>query len=124
MAAKITPFDKFVGERIREARLTQKMSQQTLAQLLGISFQQVQKYERGQNRVSGGRFELLVTALNRPLTYFFPNASDVRSTVDPVVTQLLVSKEGLELASVFSRLKIGQKRAVLVVANEFAKEQV
>jgi len=111
--AKVTDFDKFVGNRIREARLANGMSQAKLAQLLGVSFQQVQKYETGVNRVSAARVELLVSALCRPLTFFFPNATDVRSTADPIVTQLLLSKNGLKLATGFPRLRPRAQHLVL-----------
>jgi len=80
------------------------MSQDELAQLLGISYQQVQKYEAGTNRVNGGRINLLVTALNRPITFFLPEMTDVRAQADPVMTKFMSSREGLEIASAFPRL--------------------
>jgi len=80
------------------------MSQHELAQLLGISYQQVQKYEAGANRVNGGRINLLVTALNRPVTFFLPDITDVRAQADPVMTKFLSSREGLEIAAAFPRL--------------------
>lgn len=99
-----TSVDRYMGERIREARLAAKMSQHDLAELLGVSYQQVQKYEHGTNRVNGGRISLLVTALNRPITFFLPDVTDVRSNVDPMLSKFLTSPEGLEIASNFFRL--------------------
>jgi transcriptional regulator with XRE-family HTH domain len=96
--------DRYMGERIREARLDAKMTQDELAQLLGISYQQVQKYEAGTNRVNGGRINLLVTALNRPVTFFLPDITDVRAQADPMLTKFLSTREGLEIATCFPRL--------------------
>jgi transcriptional regulator with XRE-family HTH domain len=121
---RVTEFDQYVGERIREARLDIKMSQKELGELLGVSFQQVQKYETGANRVSGGRFERLVTALRRPLTYFFPSATDVRSTADPIMSQFISTKRGLDMAKNFPRLRPTMQDALLKVVHEaLAKEQ-
>jgi transcriptional regulator with XRE-family HTH domain len=99
-----TQADRYFGERIREARIAGNMSQHELAGLLGISYQQVQKYEAGTNRVNGARINLLVTALNRPVTFFLPEITDVRSQADPVMTKFMSSREGLEIASAFPRL--------------------
>jgi len=124
MKPKVTAFDQYVGERIREARLGIKMSQKDLGELLGVSFQQIQKYETGANRVSGARFELLVTALRRPLTYFFPNGTDVRATADPIMSQFISSKRGLEMAKKFPRLGNAAQGVVMRVVDEFlTKEQ-
>lgn len=101
---RTTDQDRYFGERIREARLDADMTQHDLADLLGISYQQVQKYERGKNRVNGGRISLLVTALNRPLTFFMPDVTDVRAQADPMLSKFLASREGLEIASNFFRL--------------------
>ena len=68
---------------MREARIANGQSMKDLADLIGCSWQQVQKYEIGFNRVNGARFDLLVTALRRPMNYFFPNATDVRFPCGP-----------------------------------------
>jgi transcriptional regulator with XRE-family HTH domain len=115
---KITDFDRYVGERIREARHGCKMSQTELGKLLGVSFQQVQKYETGANRAPSARLERMVTALNRPLMFFFPNPTDVRTTADPIVSALFSSSTGLELATKFPRLRRSQQRVVLKLMDE------
>jgi len=63
--------DKLVGQRIRVARLSRRMSQTDLANHLGITFQQVQKYERGSNRVAAGRLTQIAEATKRPVPFFF-----------------------------------------------------
>jgi transcriptional regulator with XRE-family HTH domain len=61
--ARATPFDKIVGERIKDVRLSRGWSQKTLADMLGLTFQQIQKYERGINRISASRLYLVARAV-------------------------------------------------------------
>ncbi|WP_375617135.1 helix-turn-helix domain-containing protein, partial [Bartonella sp. AP58NXGY] len=63
--------DLFVGKRIRFRRKMLKMSQKTLGQHLGVSFQQIQKYEKGLNRMSAGRLKEISDILNVPLAFFY-----------------------------------------------------
>jgi transcriptional regulator with XRE-family HTH domain len=112
---KVTDFDRYVGERIREARLSNKMSQTKLGELLGVSFQQIQKYETGKNRAPSSRLELMVTALNRPLMFFFPNPTDVRTTADPLMSQFISSKIGLYVAQNLPRLSPAMQTAIVTL---------
>lgn len=66
-----TEVDKAIGARIRERRVTQGMSQAELGVPLGISFQQVQKYENGKNRVSASSLVLIARALHCTVAYFY-----------------------------------------------------
>jgi transcriptional regulator with XRE-family HTH domain len=118
-----TRSDVYLGERIREARIAQHMLQQELASLIGVSYQQLQKYESGKNRVTTARIELLVTALNRPLAYFMPNATDVRAQPDPVFSAMMASKEGQTLLHAFARTASQKRRRMLVdLAVELSQE--
>jgi len=63
--------DKEIGRRVRQARIAKALTQDGLAQLLGISFQQVQKYENGSNRVSASRLLGVARELEVPVTYFY-----------------------------------------------------
>ena len=65
------PTDVHVGQKVREARVTKGYSQDDLAKKLGISFQQVQKYEKGTNRIGSSRLWEISIALDSPITYFF-----------------------------------------------------
>jgi transcriptional regulator with XRE-family HTH domain len=112
-AKKTTEQDRYLGERIREARMGAKMTQHQLGQLLGVSYQQVQKYECGSNRVNGGRISLLVTALNKPVTFFIPTITDVRVQADPMLSTFLASREGFEIASGFFRLSPAWQAEIL-----------
>lgn len=84
--------DTYVGKRIRERRKIMGMTQQNLAAELGLSFQQVQKYERGSNRVGAGKLVQLSRALDVPVSYFFEEIEvdrqkeieiSERPTIDP-----------------------------------------
>lgn len=70
------PVDIYVGERLRSRRSLLKISQEKLADAVGITFQQVQKYERGTNRVSASRLWQFSRVLNVPISYFFENFSE------------------------------------------------
>lgn len=72
--SRVRDIDSRIGERIREARHAQSMSQTLLADSLGISFQQVQKYEKGANRVSAARLFDIAHVLGMPITYFYEGA--------------------------------------------------
>jgi transcriptional regulator with XRE-family HTH domain len=116
-----TEHDRYIGQRIREARLASGITQMDLADMLGISYQQLQKYESGDNRVSGARINRLVTALNRPLSYFFPNVTDVRAA--PAMSALFATKQGLRLATEFPRLSPSLQHAVVDLIATLAKER-
>jgi len=68
--------DSHVGSRVRLRRLELGMSQEKLAEQLGITFQQVQKYERGTNRIGASRLHQIARVLQTPITYFFDGASE------------------------------------------------
>src|SRR5882672_9246928 len=68
------PIDKHVGSRVRMRRLLLGRSQTNLAEVLGITFQQVQKYEKGTNRVSASRLQQISDTLQVPVPFFFEGA--------------------------------------------------
>ncbi|HXQ49811.1 MAG TPA: helix-turn-helix transcriptional regulator [Stellaceae bacterium] len=69
--------DQRVAHRIRERRLLLGMTQQHLAEMIGVAFQQAHKYERGLSRVSAGRLFHIATVLDTPITYFFSTGDEV-----------------------------------------------
>ena len=108
--------DVGVGARIRATRLSIKMSQTALALRLGITFQQVQKYEKGSNRVGASRLKAIADVLGVPVSQFFepwdamtdePGHRPAASSETELMT-FLSSKEGVELTSAFA--KIGDRR--------------
>ncbi|MBI3451974.1 MAG: helix-turn-helix transcriptional regulator [Rhodospirillales bacterium] len=75
------PVDIYVGTRVRQRRMFLGVSQEKLAKALGISFQQVQKYERGTNRVSASRLFVLSRFLGVPVSWFFDGAPESSQAV-------------------------------------------
>ncbi len=72
------PIDSHVGNRVRMQRILLKMSQEKLGEALGITFQQVQKYEKGVNRISASRLQQIAQFLNVPPSFFFRMRRTVR----------------------------------------------
>lgn len=64
--------DKYVGRMIKAARKELKLSQENAGEIMDVTFQQVQKYERGENRIAAGRLFAFSKATGKPLTFFFP----------------------------------------------------
>jgi transcriptional regulator with XRE-family HTH domain len=115
------PVDLHVGARIRMRRRMQGVSQEKLADALGLTFQQVQKYERGANRVSASKLYEIAAALKTPVSYFFEGLADPssdedepRAAVEQSVHAFLTTSEGLELAGLFPRLQRGRLRRRLL----------
>ena len=113
------PTDKHVGSRVRMRRMMLSMSQQKLADGLGLTFQQVQKYEKGMNRIGSSRLQQLSDILQVPVTFFFGDASGAHeSDIDQAplddIQQFVTSNEGLRLIQAFSRIRSGEMRRCIV----------
>jgi transcriptional regulator with XRE-family HTH domain len=95
------PIDLLVGSRIRRFRKGRKMSQAQLGKKLGVTFQQVQKYENGKNRVGASRLQMISTALDVPVGQFFTDdAGTSRTSAKP----LAFDPQALRFAEAFIRL--------------------
>ncbi len=68
--------DTAIGQRIHELRISMGLSRQQLATKIGVTHQQLQKYEKGTNRISAGRLGAIAQAMNKPVSYFFENVMD------------------------------------------------
>jgi transcriptional regulator with XRE-family HTH domain len=109
---KPSPRDQEIGRRIRTQRLALGISQAALGEKLGITFQQIQKYEKGVNRIGSGRLEELSRILGVPVGFFFDddrNTADVRHALD-----LADTGQALRLLKAFSEIKAPDIRRVLV----------
>ncbi|MGK6317455.1 helix-turn-helix domain-containing protein [Neorhizobium sp. DT-125] len=115
--------DVHVGSRIRLRRTTLKISQEKLADGLGITFQQVQKYEKGTNRVGASRLQQIATILNVSASYFFedapsasssPNGKPLVQHEEDAVTSFLATREGMELNLAFQRVENAKLRQNIV----------
>jgi transcriptional regulator with XRE-family HTH domain len=108
------PTDIHVGKRVRMRRLMLKMSQTDLAKTAGITFQQIQKYEKGTNRISSSRLQQFANVLDVPISYFFEDqpppskksrGDDPESRQARMLSDFMATKEGLALANAFQRIK-------------------
>jgi transcriptional regulator with XRE-family HTH domain len=96
------PIDANVGNRVRLRRMLVGMSQEKLGELLGLTFQQVQKYEKGVNRVGAARLQQIATALDVPVTFFYDGDGKARE-VESLL--FLDSAFSLRLLRAYSKIK-------------------
>ena len=116
------PRDLEVARRVRARRLELRMSQETLAGYLGLTFQQVQKYEKGANRIGAGRLLRIAEILKTDVSGFFPRSG---SAADPSASlfELVETSAALRLLRAYSRiLNPSLKRALTVLAEEIAEK--
>lgn len=101
------PTDVYVGRRVRTRRLMLGVSQEKLGDDVGLTFQQIQKYEKGTNRISASRLQQFARILNVEVSYFFegaPGATTSGSTSD-YASEFLSTSDGLALAKAFHRIE-------------------
>ncbi|GAB5509641.1 MAG: helix-turn-helix domain-containing protein [Hyphomicrobiales bacterium] len=114
------PVDVHVGTRMRMRRMMLSVSQEKLGEALGVSFQQIQKYEKGTNRIGAGRLQDIATHLEVPISYFYDDMpgserTDGFSEVGvSYVSDLLVLPEGMELTRAFLQIKDANVRRRIV----------
>jgi transcriptional regulator with XRE-family HTH domain len=106
------PVDRHVGSRVRMRRMMLSMSQEKLGDALALTFQQVQKYEKGTNRIGASRLQQISNILQVPVAFFFEGAPDVpgspRGTKDApspsYVAEFLATSDGLALTKAFMQI--------------------
>ena len=116
------PIDKHVGSRVRMRRMMLGMSQEKLGDALGLTFQQVQKYEKGTNRIGASRLQQISTILQVPVAFFFEGAPGDGSPADnfadapssAYVTDFLATSDGLALTKAFTRITDSKMRRSIV----------
>jgi transcriptional regulator with XRE-family HTH domain len=121
--AKKSPsaIDRQIGARVRMRRLTLDMSQQQLAARLGVSFQQVQKYEKGNNRIGAGRLQQAAEILEVPVSSFFedvPTLGRKQAALPEHISDFLTTADGLALTEAFMRIRDARQRRCLVILAE------
>jgi transcriptional regulator with XRE-family HTH domain len=109
--------DIYIGSRIKARRLQIGFSQEKLGDALGLTFQQVQKYEKGANRVGGSRMQQIADALSAPVSYFFDGASGSGNSKGPATptaayTKFIAEDDGMLLMEHWSALNSNERRAV------------
>ncbi len=129
MAKKIPkPVDKHVGSRVKMRRLMLRMSQTVLADAIGVTFQQVQKYEQGTNRMGSSRLQQIANALQIPVTFFFEGVPDQpkkdgKAPSPAYINDFLATSDGLALTRAFTRLPNAKlRRSVVALVEDIADD--
>lgn len=127
------PVDRYVGSRIRMRRIMLGMSQEKLGEALGLTFQQVQKYEKGTNRVGASRVQQIAHILQVPVSFLFDGGpgetfspNGLQEAPSPAyVADFLATSEGLALTRAFTRISDAKLRRSIVDMVELiaAREQ-
>jgi transcriptional regulator with XRE-family HTH domain len=117
------PVDVHVGKRVRHRRWLVGMTQQQLAEKVGIKFQQIQKYETGANRVSASRLWDIADALDVPVAFFFEGIEDAETkpasnvATEAIPADLLGDKEALDLIRSYYAIPENQRRRLFELAR-------
>jgi transcriptional regulator with XRE-family HTH domain len=116
-----TPVDKAVGARIRVRRLELGVTQERLAEKIGVTFQQVQKYEKAINRVGASRLYAIAAVLNVDPSYFFDGMSGLKPRLsgssvrsDDLLSRLVSSRDGMDLVNAFRKIESAAVRKQVV----------
>jgi len=128
------PVDKHVGSRVRMRRMMLAMSQEKLGDALGLTFQQVQKYEKGTNRIGASRLQQISHILQVPVSFFFEGAPNVGPTgrVDGIgeapspayVSDFLATSDGLALTKAFMRIADSKlRRRIVDLVEQIASDK-
>ena len=126
------PIDVQIGNRVRIRRMLIGMSQERLGDMLGLTFQQVQKYEKGVNRIGAGRLFEVARILNVPVDFFYegvaaqltgqPGVNEPEGA--PPVMEFVSSGEGLQLSLAFMKIKDAKvRKRVLDLVKSLAEEE-
>lgn len=128
------PIDKHVGSRVRMRRMMLSMSQGALAKGLKLTFQQVQKYEKGTNRIGASRLQAIAGILQVPVAFFFegqPGNGDMAAmkaehglTVAPsIIADFTATRDGLSLIKNFSKIENSKiRRGIVDLVEQIAGE--
>lgn len=112
------PVDVYVGKRVRHRRWMLGMTQQQLAEKVGIKFQQIQKYETGTNRVSASRLWDIGEAMNVPVAFFFDGLDSRQSEpLGEEAGDLVADKEAMQLVRSYYSIPQDQRRQVFELAR-------
>ena len=101
----LNPVDQQIGARIRARRITLGMSQSVLGEKIGVTFQQVQKYEKGMNRVGGSRLKQISTVLNCTPGYLIGENDGVSQPLAPDIMDAMQTRDGQRMMVVFAKMQ-------------------
>ncbi len=126
------PIDRHVGSRVRMRRMMISMSQEKLGDQLGITFQQIQKYEKGTNRIGASRLHQIAIVLGVPVAFFFEGAPIPEGTAKGLgespspayVSDFLATSDGLALTKAFMKVSDPKvRRRIVDLVEAIASEQ-
>jgi transcriptional regulator with XRE-family HTH domain len=124
------PIDKHVGSRVRMRRMMVAMSQEKLGDALGLTFQQVQKYEKGTNRIGASRLQQISLILRVPVSFFFEGAPGPSTdgfeegASSAYVTDFLGTPDGLALVRAFTAIENPRlRRRIVELVQEIGGEE-
>ncbi len=122
------PVDVHVGKRIRHRRWMVGMTQQQLGEVVGIKFQQIQKYETGMNRVSASRLWDIAAALEVPINFFFEGLDEEAVAMEEMMEpqqrgDLLADKEALELVRSYYSIPEQQRKRLFDLARVLSTQE-
>jgi len=130
MRKPLNPIDVHVGSRVRMRRMMLKMSQSELGDALGVTFQQVQKYEKGTNRISASRLQRISDVLQVPVSFFFEHprgptggSGGQKGHSPDYVSHFLTTTDGLSLAKAFVQIQDSVlRRRIVRLVQEIAHD--
>jgi transcriptional regulator with XRE-family HTH domain len=126
------PTDRHVGSRVRMRRMMLGMSQEKLGDALGLTFQQVQKYEKGTNRIGASRMQQIAHFLQVPVSFFFEGLPDLPAGPEGTaeapspsyISDFLATSDGLALTKAFMRIKDPKlRRRIVDLVSQIAGEE-
>ena len=126
------PVDKYVGSRVRMRRIMLGMSQEKLGEALGLTFQQIQKYEKGTNRVGASRIQQISEILHVPVSFLFEGGPTGTASPDgfsegtspTYVADFLATSEGLALTRAFTRITDAKlRRSIVDLVEQIASRE-
>jgi transcriptional regulator with XRE-family HTH domain len=134
MSAKApNPVDKYVGSRVRMRRIMLGMSQEKLGEALDLTFQQIQKYEKGTNRIGASRLQQISDILQVPVAFLFEGGPSASTSGDGTlaapspayVSDFLATSEGLALTRAFTRISDAKlRRSIVDMVEQIAAREV
>jgi len=128
----VNPIDKHVGSRVRMRRIMLNMSQTEIGDALGLTFQQVKKYEKGTNRISASRLQQISRILQVPAPFFFEGVPHARGLPEPAeaaaespayVSDFLATSDGVALVKAYTCIcDTKLRRAIVALVQQIASE--
>ena len=117
-----TDIDVLIGERVRSRRVQAKMSQAILGEALGVTFQQIQKYEKGTDRIGSGRLLKIADVLDCDVMEFYVSSSSDQTSADTPHSTFMATKDGVAIIKAMLKIKNqALRRTVIDIAEKLAE---